>query len=167
MVSVTRQGNMIAYTLLAGAGAVALLVRDHLRTPFDSIFDEIGSARNVDSNLLRAIARRESNFRAMLPPTREPNGTLSYGLMQINDTTAKTFGIDPSLLKSPYTNVDVAARLLIQNRHALGGSPSVDHEISAYNEGPGTLLKRGILDSDYVAVVKQHYYLYSLGRMFA
>src|SRR4029077_3264837 len=100
----------------------------------------------------------------VVAPEPSRPGHASYGLMQIFDSTADSLGItDYQTLLDPQTNVQAASRLLQGIRTDLGDRDSLDAEISAYNQGTAGFLRRGIINPDYVAAVKQNYYLYKVG----
>lgn len=166
--NVTRTSEGVAFALLAGAAALASLVADHLTTPFDPLFDHFGDLRGIDSNLLRALARVETGFNvnAVGPPNR--NGTRDYGLMQINERTARQYGFDPAqLVGNASGSIDVAARYLLDLYRGLGSRYSTPAIISSYNEGLGNFIAHGVLDATYVAKVQYHLWLYSMGRVLA
>jgi len=157
---------MIGPALIAGAAGLGYMVRDHLRTPFDALFDATGKKYHLDANLLRAIGRKESSFRATAT-NRNTNGTTDYGVMQINSTNFAKLGLTAtSALKAP-DNIDAAARLLVAITKELGERASYRTIISAYNVGSPRVLASGIVNEGYVAEVTYHHKLYSLGRMFA
>lgn len=160
---VSRQGNWVLFALGASVVALAFLVKDYRQTPFDDLFNKIGKAYGIDPHLLQAFARKENAKFDPYVVTNEPNGTKSYGLMQINDVTAQTYGVTPDALTDPETNITTAARLMNDIKRQLGIAYSTNALISAYNEGVGTFKKRGIVNADYVASVLYHYSLYSVG----
>jgi soluble lytic murein transglycosylase-like protein len=157
---------MIVFTLAIGILAATTLVTRYITTPFDALFDTAAHKRGLDRDLLRAIAKQESNLHpdVVVNETSRP-GHRSYGLMQILDDTAKGLGITNLLgLLDPKLNIETAARLLQANQKALGAHDSLDAEISSYNQGVTGFLNRGIINPNYVASVKQHYYLFKIGE---
>lgn len=142
------------------------MVRDHLTTPFDAAFDRVAHARGVPSNLLRALARHESNFRPDAVGPLNANNTRDYGLMQINEKTAAKYNVTPAqLLANPELSIDVAARTLVDMRHALGDRFSAYTWPMAYNVGPD--LEPRAVGESYASKVFWHWNLYDVGRLFA
>lgn len=74
---------------------------------YDSIMQTVEGESGVDWRLLSAIAYTESRFRNDLT---SPGGAV--GLMQIQPSTARHFGISAESLKLPHNNIRVAAFLL-------------------------------------------------------
>jgi len=74
-------------------------------------FDEAAAYQHVNPAVLRAIAWQESHGRADARH-RNPNGSVDYGLMQINSAhlgDLRRWGIDESRLMQPCVGVYVAA----------------------------------------------------------
>ena len=158
--SAFKDGNLIIFTLAISVLGATVVVAQHRKTPFDDIFDEAGRVNNIDSDLLRAIAKKESDMRPEIV-TDEGNGHHSYGIAQILDTTAKALGIKDYLtLLNPINGIHTQARILKENKVTLGSRYSVDSLIASYNAGPDLTP----WPAQYVADVKQHYYLYKIGR---
>lgn len=83
-------------------------------------FEEAGAMYDVSPQLLRAIAKVESNFnpRAI---NRNKNGSYDFGVMQINSFWVKTLGEDRwRALGDPCFNVKVGAWILGANIHRHG-----------------------------------------------
>ena len=162
--------SAMPWLIAAGVGAVALgvAVTDHLSVPFETDFKRAADKWSIDENLLIAIARVESDFnpKAVSPPNK--NGTRDYGIMQVNENTARHYGYDPAqLVDSVPDSVTVAARLLSDVRHELGNAYTHRTLIAAYNAGAPAILSRGIFNTAYVSSVAYHWTLYTLGRLFA
>jgi len=159
-----REGDSVVLVEVFAAGAVAYMVREHLTTPFDPLFDRIGREFDVPPNLLRAIARVESSFN----PKAVNSTTLDYGLMQINKVTASRYGItDTNELFDPEKCVRLAARILSDMRRNLrvsGRFSSITWAI-AYNVGPD--LSPWHVGSVYGQRVVWNWTLYDLGRTLA
>jgi len=88
-------------------------------------YQEAGQYRNLDPNLLRAVARTESGERVDGPDSSAG----AMGLMQIMPETAKRLGIDP---RDPQQAIYGAARLLDENLKHYGNLPDA---LRAYNGG--------------------------------
>jgi soluble lytic murein transglycosylase-like protein len=162
-----RRGQSVTLLLLLGAGAVAWVVKDHLATPFDHLFDAAGKTWGVDPNLLRAFGRKESKFRAQAISPKNDNGTRDYGIMQINSTNFAKLGVTESNVLDPAVNINAAGKLLAGMKTELGDRYTYHAIVSAYNVGTPTVKARGIVNEPYVAEVTYHHQLYALGRMFA
>jgi len=153
------------FLLLGAAAGLAFAVRNHLATPYDPLFDEMGARYHVPPNLLRAIARVESGFRPDAVSPENINGTKDYGLMQLNTATLRRVGLSIADAMVPRRNVDAAARLLQSIRGELGERFSSFTWPMAYNVGSD--LHPAIAGEDYARRVLWHWQLYDLGRMFA
>lgn len=154
--------------LVVGAAAgLAWIVRDHLTTPYDALFDTAGAKHKVPSNLLRAIAWWESrgSFNASAVSPENSNGSRDYGLMQINSRTLAAYGLSVSAALSPATSIDTAARLLVEIRKTLGPRFSAFTWPMAYNVGPD--LAPHAAGQVYASQVLWHWQLYDLGRALA
>lgn len=163
----TNDKGTLTLMLVAAAVGASYIVANHLSTPFDDLFDAAGKKHNIDPNLLRAIARRESNFnpKAVSPANR--NGTRDYGLMQLNEVTLKALGKSTADALSPSVAIDTAAVLLGQLRRELGDRLSPHTLVAAYNAGAPAIKRRGIFNLPYVESVMTHWQLYAIGRTFA
>ena len=101
-------------------------------TSLDSIFEEASQKYGVPVNLLKAVAKTESNFNA--------NATSScgaMGIMQLMPATAKALGVtDPY---DPEQNIMGGAKYLSQMLKEFGGKTEL--AVAAYNAGPGNVQK--------------------------
>jgi len=151
--------------LVIAAGAAVVLAADYMSTPFDAVFDAEEAGSGVPGTLLRALARKESSFRptAVSPPNT--NGSVDWGLMQVNERTARALGFEVSKLLDPRYNVHVAAAVLLQLRRELGTSYSPQTWIAAYNAGAPAILKRGVFNLAYTSEVHWHWQLYQLAQL--
>ncbi|HTH60928.1 MAG TPA: lytic transglycosylase domain-containing protein [Paraburkholderia sp.] len=87
-------------------------------------FDEAASYQKVNAQVLRAIAWLESRNRPGAI-RRNPNGTIDYGLMQINSihlSALSQYGIFRSTLMEPCNNVYIAAWHLRQKINKYGNT---------------------------------------------
>lgn len=163
-----RVGDTGVLMILAGAAALAWIVKDHLTTPYDPLFEAAADKHALPSNLLRAIARVESDFQRMArdPKTGDyANGSHDTGMMQVNSKTAVHYGFSDADMLDPAKNVECACRLLVDLRRELGTRLS-DYTLAAsYNVGSDLL--PAAQATEYGARVMFHWQLYSLGRMFA
>jgi len=152
-------------TLAVSAVAAAALVADYASTPFDAMFDAEDAASGIPGTLLRAIARRESSFRPSVIGPPNSNGTRDYGLMGINDATAKSVGLDVSQLLDPRYNIHAGAALLLRLRRELGAQFSPQTWVAAYNAGSPAILSRGVFNVAYTSEVSWHWQLYRLAQL--
>lgn len=101
------------------------------RTQYDDLFRQAEEQYGLPYNLLKAIAKTESNF--------NPNAVSSAGakgLMQFTDGTAKDYKVNQF---DPASSIDGAGRYMRRLIDMFGGD--VGLALSAYNGGPGTVKK--------------------------
>ena len=146
------------------AGAAAIAVADHASTPFDSMFERVGTEMGVDPDLLRAIARHESSFNPRAVSPVNPNGTRDYGLMQLNEQTARALTLDVSRLLEPEYNVRGAVTLLKRVRSELGAQFDAISWVASYNAGTPAIKKHGVFNGAYVSAVVYHWLGYTMAR---
>ena len=116
--------------------AVKVVEEQHLISPYDKIFQEVGEEYNVDWLLLSAIARVESEFRF-----DAVSRAGAVGLMQIMPSTARAMGYEREQLFDAEISVEVAAQLLHENNKMLRFSRDFDMDerlkfvLACYNAG--------------------------------
>jgi soluble lytic murein transglycosylase-like protein len=153
----------VTLTLTVAAGAAALLVTDHLRTPYDQLFDSAALKHGIPGELPRAIARVESSFRPNARNDKnDPGEGADIGLMQINERTARALKRDVSLLNDPAYNLETACLLLVSLRRELGPKFSLMTWAAAYNAGAPAIRRRGVFNQAYASSVVWHALLYQI-----
>lgn len=86
----------------------------YLTSPYDNIFQHIGKLYNIDWLLLSAIAHAESEYRC-----DAISRAGAVGLMQIMPSVAQNMGYERDSLFNAEVSVEVAAKLLNDNRKML------------------------------------------------
>lgn len=132
------------------------------KTAYDAIIRQAAQHHSVDENLIRAIIKVESNFRA-----NAVSKSNTIGLMQVKASTAggdayrlqgKAGQPTTSQLKDPAINIDVGTAYIrfIQDKHLSNiRDPKILYyaTVVAYVNGAGALLR--IFDKDpYLAIDK-------------
>ena len=97
-------------------------------------FKEASETYGVDINLLKAIARQESNFN---PSATSSAGAM--GVMQLMPSTAKGLGVTNAY--DAQQNIMGGAKLMAQNLKKYNGDVSL--ALAAYNAGGGNVDKYG------------------------
>lgn len=100
----------------------------------EEYFKEASETYGVDINLLKAIARQESNFN---PSATSSAGAM--GVMQLMPSTAKGLGVTNAY--DAQENIMGGAKLMAQNLKKYNGDVSL--ALAAYNAGGGNVDKYG------------------------
>lgn len=100
----------------------------------EEYFKEASETYGVDINLLKAIARQESNFN---PSATSSAGAM--GVMQLMPSTAKGLGVTNAYYAQE--NIMGGAKLMAQNLKKYNGDVSL--ALAAYNAGSGNVDKYG------------------------
>ena len=118
----------------------------------DEIFEEAGRRYNLSPNLLKAVAKVESNFR---PDVVSTAGAM--GIMQLMPGTAAGLGVTDAF--DPYQNIMGGASYLRQMLDRFDGDLRV--ALSAYNAGPGRVSRNDgkvlPFTENYVSKVLRNY----------
>jgi hypothetical protein len=113
----------------------ASLLNDRLKeseTNLDAIFEEAANAYNVPVDLLKAVAKAESNFHA-----DATSSCGAMGIMQLMPGTARSLGVNDAY--DPQQNIMGGAKYISNLLNQFDGDASL--AIAAYNAGPGNVKK--------------------------
>lgn len=100
----------------------------------DSIFEEAASRYQVPLNLIKAVAKAESDFN-----TNAVSKAGAIGVMQLMPSTARSLGVtDPYDARQ---NIMGGTKYLKENLERFGGDISL--ALAAYNAGPNSVQKYG------------------------
>lgn len=99
----------------------------------------------VDPSLALAIAQQESSFNPTAVSQPNRNGTVDYGLMQINSSNLSSMGLTPSSALDPQANINAAMQLLAGYSTQYGGDPTAI--ANAYNAGPAGTAPQSYISS--------------------
>ena len=118
-----------------------------------SIFDEAANTYQVDSKLLKSIAKAESNFRS-----DAVSSAGAVGIMQLMPQTAAGLGVSDSY--NAYENIMGGAKYISQLLEKYNGNVSL--ALAAYNAGGSNVDKYGGIPpfeetQNYVAKVLGYY----------
>ena len=100
----------------------------------ESIFEAASKRYNVPLNLLKAVAKVESSFRA-----DATSRCGAMGIMQLMPRTAKWLGVEDAY--DPEQNIMGGAKYLSKLLNQYDGDTAT--ALAAYNAGPGTVRKYG------------------------
>ncbi|WP_224983870.1 lytic transglycosylase domain-containing protein [Geomonas agri] len=122
----------------------------------DAIIQRASQRYGVDSGLIRAVIKAESNFNP-----RAVSSAGAQGLMQLMPATARGLGVTDSF--DPEQNIMAGTRFLKDMLRRYNGN--VDEALAAYNWGPGNVDRHGtdVLPREtrnYLAKVKGYYAQY-------
>ena len=101
-------------------------------TDLDSIFEAASKKYNVPVNLLKAVAKAESNFNS-----HATSSCGAMGIMQLMPATAKSLGVTDAY--NPEQNIMGGAKYLSQMLNQFDGNTEL--AVAAYNAGPGNVKK--------------------------
>jgi hypothetical protein len=124
----------------------------------ESIIEQVAQDYGLDSNLVRAVIKTESNFN---PKAVSHAGAM--GLMQLMPGTARDLGVDDAF--DPLQNVTGGTRYLKTMLDRYSGN--LDRALAAYNWGPGNLDRStGSMPREtrnYIKIVNRYYREFSAG----
>lgn len=114
--------------------ALSSKMNKNIEQSLDEIFEMASEKYNVPVNLLKSVAKAESNFN---PSAVSKAG--AQGIMQLMPGTARGLGVTDSF--DAEQNVMGGAKYLRQMLDRFDGN--VELSLAAYNAGPGNVLKYG------------------------
>lgn len=112
----------------------SVINKNNDRVDLDAIFEKAASTYNVPVELLKAVAKAESNFQP-----NEVSSAGAVGVMQLMPGTAKELGVTDSY--DPEQNIMGGAKYLSQKLKLYDGDVSL--ALAAYNAGSGNVKKYG------------------------
>lgn len=121
-------------------------------TVYDGYFEAASEKYGVPVDLLKAVAKVESDFK---PTVVSSSGAV--GIMQLMPATARSMGVEDSY--DPQQNIYGGAKLLSILLEQFDGD--VDCALAGYNAGAGAVERAGGVPSyaqDYVDMVLGYYY---------
>lgn len=107
-------------------------IKNTKTTKLDQIFEREAEKYQVPLNLLKAVAKAESNFNPMAESSAG-----AQGIMQLMPATAKSLGVSDSY--DVEQNIMGGAKYLGQMLEKFDGNTKL--ALAAYNAGPGNVLK--------------------------
>lgn len=93
---------------------------------------DAANANGVDPSLALAVAQKESSFNPSAVSPKNSNGTVDYGLFQLNSSNLASFGVTDPL--DPTQNINAGVSYLAQLLRQFGGDAA--QALTAYNAGP-------------------------------
>lgn len=111
----------------------------------------------VPVELVMAVMRRENAAGDTMAARREPDGSVSRGLMQVKEATARDLGLsDPMMLHVPAIGIDYGVHYLAQQLARYRGN--VANAVAAYNAGSARFtVQETFVNQAYVTAVLGFY----------
>lgn len=137
-----------------------------VKTVYDNIIDAVALEIGVDSNLIRAVIKTESDYNAKATKFEPALNESSSGLMQILPSTASSLmgkTLTSQDLFDPMTNITAGTKYLKQQLDRYHGDKQL--AVSAYNAGHALVDSHGaIVNSSYVNKVMSNYQYFQTGK---
>lgn len=147
-----RQTTVENNTKTSASGFSGYMDQASNTNSLDQIFDQAATTYNVPKDLLKAVAKAESNFNA-----KAVSSCGAMGIMQLMPATASALGVTNAY--DPKQNIMGGAKYLSQLLDKYKGN--VSYAVAAYNAGGGNVDKYGGIPPfketrNYVAKVLQY-----------
>lgn len=147
-----RQTTVENNTKTSASGFSGYMNQASSTNSLDQIFDQAATTYNVPKDLLKAVAKAESNFNA-----KAVSSCGAMGIMQLMPATASALGVTNAY--DPKQNIMGGAKYLSQLLDKYKGN--VSYAVAAYNAGGGNVDKYGGIPPfeetrNYVAKVLQY-----------
>jgi soluble lytic murein transglycosylase-like protein len=108
--------------------------KNNYQGDFNEIIDNNSKKYNINSSIIKAIIKAESDFD---PSVVSSAGAM--GLMQLMPDTAKSLGVGEPF--DPVENIEGGVKYLKEMLNKFGGN--LELALAAYNAGPGNVVKYG------------------------
>ena len=147
----TDASGALAFSEVLGATSARTDGKAGGSADLDAIFEAAGLKYDLPPNLLKAVAKVESGFRANVTSTAG-----AMGIMQLMPGTAAGLGVTDAF--DPEQNIMGGAKYLRQMLDRFDGDLRL--ALGAYNAGPGAVAKHGGVPSysrNYVSKVLGYY----------
>jgi hypothetical protein len=150
---ITKQAAKLAAGATSFDDALNNAIGGSKSVTLDSIFEKASETYGIDANLLKAVAKVESNFTA---DATSKSGAM--GIMQLMPSTAKSLGVTDAY--DPEQNIMGGAKLLASHLKKYNGDISL--ALAAYNCGSNVVDKYGGVPpyketQNYIKKVTQYY----------
>ena len=108
--------------------------KNNYKGDFNGIIDFAAKKYNINSSIIKAVIKAESNF----SPSVESSAG-AKGLMQLMPDTARSLGVEDVF--DPAENIEGGVKYLKEMLEKFGGD--LELALAAYNAGPGNVVKYG------------------------
>lgn len=148
-----NQSSKVSNTKKTSATSFESYLNQDKEVSLEDIFEKAADKYNVSIDLLKAIAKQESNFK-----TDAVSRSGAMGVMQLMPATAKELGVNDAF--DPEQNIMGGAKLISKLLDQYDGDTKL--ALAAYNAGSGNVRKYGGIPpfketQNYVVKVMQYY----------
>lgn len=150
---VVNQSSKVSNTKKTSSTSFDSYMNQDKKVSLEDIFEKASDKYNVSIDLLKAIAKQESNFK---PDAVSRSGAM--GVMQLMPATAKELGVTDAF--DAEQNIMGGAKLIAKLLNQYDGDTKL--ALAAYNAGSGNVRKYGGIPpfketQNYVVKVMQYY----------